>query len=79
MVPVRAGPGHLEDMAKWRRVNHRRVGGFLGEAFRTHPALEGDPLDPQAVAGAAQRLQQGSRSGGGAPSPTQHLNRVKNT
>ena len=58
MVPVRAGPGHLEDMAKWRRVHRRWVGGFPGQALRTHPALQGDLRDPQAVARAAQRLQQ---------------------
>ena len=34
-----------------------------------HPALQGDPRDPQAVARAAQRLQQGSRSWGGTAAP----------
>ena len=32
-------------------------------------ALQGDPRDPQAVARAAQRLQQGSCSGGGVAAP----------
>ena len=55
-VPVRAGPGHLEDMAQWRWVRHRMGGGFPRKAFYAHPALQADPWDSQAVTRAAQRL-----------------------